>query len=396
MSAEKDGAKAQDPTDVDLANYAKAYMGAYISAVQSESPERPPIFYTDYPYSVEICYMPNGSVCMLFDKSDQPTISVASQNWDYVMGRIMSGIRYLTTLYPGDGLEEEDAIARGRKDAIRDIRAIESSDIAEATRQLETVISELSDINQWNRNPTKMAELAVRRLDPIRRAIQRAGPMVDMMSMVDGVRRYPEEPPAASLDREGLSLLSAVSQQIGDLTEMLKMVKTQGERIHEIEAGLRGEVHEFKTELDKKMAKGLGVILTTTDRKIDKAIASMEPGPVDNSYARSVKSLREEVNELREAVEELQLPAEDEGEEDMESEPDARFDEIGDEILGLKTAIQELRTSVPEIPVMPAPEVPAELVLNIESLRGEVSKLSSRVKRIEQYLTAISAARRSR
>ncbi|MDQ1371229.1 MAG: hypothetical protein QG582_143, partial [Candidatus Thermoplasmatota archaeon] len=190
MSAAASSQKDIGPTDIDLANYARAYVNAYMGAVQSESPEHPPVFFRNHPYSIEACFMPNESFCLLFEKSDKPTISVTSQDWDHVMGRVMSGVSYLATVYPHEGYSVDDAVSKGRRDAIRDIRAMESSDMAEAARQLEKVIAELGNMGDWMKNPVKMAETVMSRLEPVRHAIQRSGPTQDMLAMVDGMRRY--------------------------------------------------------------------------------------------------------------------------------------------------------------------------------------------------------------
>ncbi|TFG70215.1 MAG: hypothetical protein E4H25_02775 [Methanomassiliicoccus sp.] len=387
MNARQSSQKDRGPTDIDLANYAKAYMAAYMSAVQSESPEHIPQFYKNHPYGVEVCYMPNGSFCMLFERAERPTIAVSGQEWDYVMGKIMSGVFYLATVYSHEGASVEDASSRGRRDAIRDIRAMESSDIVDATRQLENIVRELSDVNQWMKNPVKMADSALARLEPLKQTIARSGPIMDKMSMVDGLRRYSTGPSEMKLDSDGIEMLSSVVKQMTDLSELLRDVKLQGEKLEEIENHLRTEVHDFKIELDKKIAKGLGVILSTTDRKIDKAFASIQPSQQEDESDDSLDDLYSEVNSLREAVDQLNAEEKD--------DTDERLAALSDEVLSLKDAISNIKVPMIEPPVMPEPKIPAELLIGMRDVRGEVGQINLRVKRIEEYLTALSAARRS-
>ena len=386
MSAEPSGRRNQGPTDVDLANYARAYMGAYMGAVQSESPEHPPVFYKNHPYSIEACYMPNDSFCLLFEKSERPTIAVTSQNWEYVMGKVMSGVSYLATVYPHEGFSVDDAVAKGRRDAIRDIRAIESSDMVDATRQLEKAISELSNMGDWTKNPVKMAETVMSRLEPIRQAVQRSGPTVDMLAMVDGLRRCSITPASGKLDPDDLEAMSGVSSLMSDLTTMLRDVKLQGEKLEDVQEHLRGELHDFKIELDKKIAKGLGVILATTDRKIDKAIASSHSPAKDPGTQSAVASLADEVTALKSTIELLRVP------EDEDDLP-ARFEELVEEVAAVRSIAENIR--IPDIPIIPEPKVPGELVLKIDTLANDVAKVSMRIKRIEDYLTAVSATKRT-
>ncbi len=390
MSGEPSGHGDQGPTDIDLANYARAYLGAYIGAVQSESPEHPPAFYKNQPYAIEACYMPNDSFCLLFETSERPTIVVTSQNWDYVMGKVMSGVSYLATVYPHEGYTVDDAVAKGRRDAIRDIRAIESSDMLDATRQLEKVIGELGSMGDWTKNPVKMAESVMARLEPVRQAVQRSGPTVDMMAMVDALRRCDPGVSRVQLDPDDLESISGVSSLMSDLTTMLRDVKLQGEKLEDVQEHLRGELHDFKIELDKKIAKGLGVILATTDRKIDKAMAvsqvSARPMPdIQPDFA----GLSEEVAALRGAVEALQAQED----EEVDEEIPARLSELAEELAAVRSVAENIR--MPDIPVIPEPKVPEEMLRKTEALSGEVAKLNMRIKRIEEYLTSLSAARRS-
>lgn len=389
MSAEPSGRRDQGPTDIDLANYARAYLGAYMGAVQSESPEHPPVFYRNQPYSIEVCYMPNDSFCLLFDRSERPTIAVTSQDWDYVMGKVMSGVSYLATVYSHEGYSVDDAVSKGRRDAIRDIRAIESSDMVDATRQLEKAISELSNMGEWTKNPVKMAETVMARLEPIRQAVQRGGPTVDMLAMVDAVRRCNVGPGITELNPDDLEAISGASSLMSELTTMLRDVKLQGEKLEDVQEHLRGELHDFKIELDKKIAKGLGVILATTDRKIDKAFASAQAPTADPNVKSSIDRLGEELAVLRSSVEELQASV---GEEEEEDDLPARFEELVEEVAAVRSLAENIR--IPDIPIIPEPRIPDEIFRKIETLTDDVSKVSMRIKRIEDYLKAISAAKR--
>lgn len=389
MSAEQSGRRDEGPTDIDLANYARTYIGAYMDAVKGEGPEHPPSFFKNQPYAIEVCYMPNESFCLLFEKSDRSTIAVTSQDWDHVMSKVMSGVSYLATVYPHEGFTVDDAASKGKRDAIRDIRAIESSEMVDATRQLEKVIGELSDIGEWMKNPVRMAETALAKLEPIKQAVLKGGPTVDMLAAVDGLRRYKPGPANIVMDPEDLESLSEVASQVTELTTMLRDVKLQGEKLEDVEEHLRGELHDFKIELDKKVAKGLGVILATTDRKIDKALASSPKHTSDAGLQEVVESLSQEVGELKESMEQLQAAEPETEEDDMAS----RFAELVEEVATVRSMVENIR--MPELPVMPEPRIPDKMLAEMEALRGDVSRFSLRVKRIEDYLTAVSASRRA-
>src|SRR4030042_1445621 len=150
-------ASSKMPTDTDLANFARAYIGAYLSAVRQENPDHIPKFAQEHPYGVEVCMMPNQCFVMLFEKSETSSVTVAKQNWEYINSRVMSGLSYLVTVYPHEGFHLKDASYRGKRDAVRDIRVFENSDLVDATRQLERLLPELADGSQGNQNPIQQA-----------------------------------------------------------------------------------------------------------------------------------------------------------------------------------------------------------------------------------------------
>lgn len=365
--------------DVDLADYARTYTGAYLAAVEEESPDHVPLFYRNHPFNVEVCCMPNSSFCMLFEKSGKPSISVTNQDWGYVMGRVMSGVTYIATVYSHEGLTHDDAAARGRRDAIRDIRALESSTVTDTAKQLEKLISELNDVNKWSKNPVKMAEHIVSRLKPIKQAVLGAGPSVDMMAMIDTVKRYPPAPVQVTMGSDEMKLLAEVADKLESLDETVKSVDMHGSKIEGIEKNLRRELDGFKAELDKKVAKGLGMILTSSDRKIDKAVGALSGQEAD------IATLKEAVAYLQKVSEEADVQAKD-----------PRVDDLMEELEGLKTAVELMGNSVSEkLSSLPTPDLGVGAG-ELARMSEDVSGLSMRIKRIEDYLVSLSRASRAR
>jgi hypothetical protein len=355
-----------------LTDYALAYLRGYLAAVEDEVPEHTPLFYNERPYKIEACCMPNSSYCFLFEKSDKPTIEVTEQDWGYVVSQVMSGITYTATVYSHEGLSEEDAEARGKKDAIRDIRALESSNIADSARQLEKLIEELNDIHKWSKNPVKMAKYAVSRLEPIRQSILNSGVDVDMMTMIETAKRYPPAPTQVVLDSDGFKLFEDVLLKLDDLDQIAKCVETQEKEIREIELSVSREVHDFKSDLDKKMAKGLSVIMTTMDRKIDKALGAF------SGKGEELESIQQMVAELQEA-----------------GGSDPRFDDLAEEFEGLKAEVEDVRKKLAEMPKGAGePIIDKPSSDELASIEKSVQGLSLRVKRIEDYLRALSSARK--
>ena len=391
-------ASGKMPTDTDLANYARAYIGAYLSAVRQENPEHIPKFAQEHPYAVEVCLMPNSCFVMLFERSENSSVSVTKQNWEYVNSRVMSGLSYLVTVYPHEGFHLKDASYRGKRDAIRDIRVFENSDLVDATRQLERLLTELGDVSKWNKNPINMAEMAMTKLGAIKQEVMRAGASVDFMSMVDGLKNYKPAPDVPPVDPSVVDLIATVEKDFKDLGDVVEKSKTQEARIEELERSLKAELEDFKAAIDKKMAKGLAVVLTTADRKIDKAVGALS------------QDLQEKSSELSAFMEQKQQ----EPEVQIDLEPlESKISTLSEEIIALKRESdlrderpidlgpieskmdglsKEITAVVEQLDRFQALMVDGENKA-AEQLRSDIGRLGEKVRSLEDYLITISCAR---
>jgi hypothetical protein len=377
---------------MDLASYARAYIGAYLSAVESEGPEHLPMFARNTPYAIEVCFMQNGCFCMLFDKAERSTISVSTQDWQYVMGKVMSGISYLVTVYPHEGIAIEDAVSRGKRDAIRDIRTLESSEIVDSIRNLERLIEEMGSTAKAGKTSVKVAESIVLKLEPIRQAVVRTGPSIDMLSMIDVAKNYPPTPQQVVLDTDGMKLLTTIVKELGSLGAMVKASQELDARVEVADDKLRKELEDFKTAVDKKMAKGLGVILSNTDRKIDKAIGALTPiAKVDEDESEEPLGGEEDEEQPDEVGE-----ADVSDDEDAFEELYARVDGLADEVIVLRDLVS--RIEIPDLEQLKVLQPDAasreDMDSAIEAVSQDFNGLAKRIKRIEEYLTALSARRR--
>src|SRR5512136_2159592 len=152
------------PTKKTLENYAISYMGAYLNTVKLERPERLPALARNQFHEIDVCLMPNGCFAMLFEKAEKMDVIVNERDWDYVEGKIMSGLTHLVAVYAHEGITVADAIARGKKDAVRDIRSAEDSSIAKAVTQLEKIVDGLNQIEKDNKGVLGLGEQELEKL----------------------------------------------------------------------------------------------------------------------------------------------------------------------------------------------------------------------------------------
>jgi len=268
--------KGRLPSKKNLENYASAYTGAYMSVVEKERPEHVPALARNAPYDIEVSLLPNQCFAMLFERADKQAVIVQERDWNYVESKVMSGVAHIVVVYPHEGPTVADAISKGKKDAVRDIRTLEDSNLAKAVSQMEKILEDLTSIEKGNKSLLKVAELELSRLQPIKDAIKNAGPEVDMLALLDAVKNYPTSPVEVNIDFKEKALLERIAKDLGDLSDVIRRVESQDQKLEEIEQSMTKTLSEFGRTIDERVGKGLAVVLSSSDRKIDKGLSSIQ------------------------------------------------------------------------------------------------------------------------
>ncbi|MGQ9588568.1 MAG: hypothetical protein ACUVT7_09360 [Thermoplasmata archaeon] len=299
--------RTQLPPRKNLENYAIAYAGAYMNAVRRERPDNVPVLARSAPHKIEVCMLPNKCFCMLFERSDKDSVTVAEADWKHVEERVASGVLTLVAVYAHEGVTVADAIAKGKRDAVRDIRSLEDSKIAKAVTHLENILEGLKEVEQGNKGLLKLAELELERLQPIKEAIATAGPDVDMLAIVDALKNYPTTPVEVSIDIKEKELLENLASELGDLSDLIRRVEAQDQRLEEMEKSLKKTFSEFNRTIDERISKGLAVVLSSSDKKIDKGFAALSTVPTKEIDVNLLKELAEKLRKLEETLDAVQM-----------------------------------------------------------------------------------------
>lgn len=346
------------PTESDLLSYAKSYIGTYMDIVEKEKPDQLPPLAKNAPYDIEIALLPNGCFCLLFQKSNKESYNVTDRNWEYVEGKVASGLDHIVSVYAHEEFGAEDARERGKKDAITDIRGMESNEIVQASLHLESIVDELTNVAMANRASLKSIATQISKLSPIKDSAKKGFPQSDMMRMVQGMKDYPAAPIEITLDIPDRDLLEKLSDQMIDVSGFIARIDEQEELIEDLEEKIKKSYDELASKIEQKMDHGMALLQTTTDRKIDKGLASVQDAAKSGGISDAiVGDLQRQINELRATV--------------------AAIDAKGAQA-SMPSRIQEALT--------------ASLTENRERMRD----LQMRVEVIEDYLMKISSAMRKR
>ncbi|UCE80249.1 MAG: hypothetical protein JSV94_03500 [Methanobacteriota archaeon] len=333
-------------TKTALENYARAYFGAFMNAVDKERPEHVPALARNSPYEIEVCLMPNQCFAMLFEKADRQKITVRETDWAYAEDKARTGVSHMVVVYAHENPTVADAIAKGKKDAIRSIRVLEDSSLAKAVTQLEDILSELTNVEKGNKSLLRLAELEMARLEPIKNVVMNSGPEVDMLAMIDSLRNYPSEPVEISFDVKERNLLEEISRDLGNLNDVIRKVESQDETLERLELSMKKSLGEFHGMIDEKIDNGLAVLMSSSDKKVERFIAAAQ----------------------KPAVAEV----------------------AGDEIAALKDRLSLLEMNLQNAQTKRV-DVSKELVLAVAELRDNLDRLDVRISRLEQK-TAVSPA----
>ena len=333
-------------TKTALENYANAYLGAFMNTVDRERPEHIPPLARGGPYEIETCLMPNHCFVMLFERADKQKVTVRESDWTYVEDKARSGASHMVVVYAHENPTVADAIARGKKDAVRSVRALEDSKLAKAVTQLESILEEITSVEKGNRNLLRLAELELSRLGPIKDALVDSGPEVDMLAMVDSLRNYPTEPVEVSVDLKERELLEEISRDLGNLSDVVRKVEAQDEALEALEQSMKKALGEFHGLIDEKINSGLSVLMSSSDRKVDRLLEAAQKPAMAEAAESEIAALKDRMRLL---------------EINLQNSQTKRVD------------------------------VAKELVLAVADLRDSMDRLSSRMSRLEQKVEGSSA-----
>jgi len=259
--------KPMPPGQKDLENYALSYLGSYLNTVKKERPEHLPSLARNGPYEIEVCVLPNGCLALLFTKANNEHVAVFERGWEYVESKVATNPIHLVTVYPHEKFGVADAIARGKKDAVRDIRSVEDSDIAKAVTKLEKIMDALHQVEQGNKAMLKVARTELTKMKPIQEAMRGSGPETDMLALVDAMKNYPPAPVSVSIEIHDKELLEKTISELGDMSDLLRRVETQDRKLEDLEQAMRKVFSEYSRTIDERISKGLEVVLESENKK---------------------------------------------------------------------------------------------------------------------------------
>ncbi|HEX7392481.1 MAG TPA: hypothetical protein VF374_05960 [Thermoplasmata archaeon] len=383
------------PPKKTLETYAISYLGAYLNTVKKERPEHAPVLARGSSHDIEVCIMPNGCFTMLFEKGDKQKVEVKECSWDYVEGKITSGVEHMVAIYAHEGVTVADSIARGKRDAIRDIRSLEDSGIAKAVTQLEKILQGMTGVEQANRTVAEVGEQELAKLKPIKEAIANSGPGLDMLRIVDALKHYPGIQTSSKSEFEAKKLLEDIVKDLGDLADIITRVESQDQKLEELEQALKKALTELNRNMDERIAKGLAVILSASDKKIDKGFAALAGRTSKDVMFELPRELETRLENMEKEIKAAKVQIDGISEEpvpdiSIPGDLEQRLERLDKTAAALQAQIEAKLSEKPADDVH-SPKVHEELVVAVAKLNEDIARINNRIIKIEEFLAQATA-----
>jgi hypothetical protein len=377
--------KVQPLSKKSLETYAVSYIGAYLNTVQKERPGHLPVLARIQPCEIEVCVLPNNCFVILFDKAEKQTVTVTEKDWGDIESRVLSGVTHFVAVYIHEGNTVADAIARGKRDAVRDVRSIEDSDIAKALVELEKILGSLSTVLVENKDLLKLGEFELSKLQPIREAIMTSGPQLDMLAMLDALKNYSPERQSTGIEMQDKMLLEDMVKELGDLSDVIRRVEAADEKLASMEGSTKKAISELSQTIDERINKGLAVILSSTDKKIDKGLLFVHDAAKKGASSELPKDLETRLEHLDRVAAAFEM-------EKSKPLPPVALNLPKD----LEARLNRLEQVVDKVEThfLSKPDVSAELVAAVADLHNNIAKINSRIIKIEEFLVHVTVRQR--
>ncbi len=370
-----------------LENYVMAYLGAYLNTVKKEHPEHEPVLSRNQPCEVETVLLPNNCFVMLFEKSVKQNIVVTEKGWGEIESKVMSGVTHFVAVYAHEGVTVADAISRGKRDAVRDIRSIEDSDIAKATMELEKILGSLTSVFQDNKDILKLGELDMKKLQPIREAIMSSGPEVDMLAMLDSLKNYPLPREEVNIEAQEKLMMGEVVRELGDLSDVIRRVEAADQKLAQIEESTKRVVTELNFSIDERINKGLAAILSSADKKIDKGFLVLANESKKQAYTELPKDLEIRLEHLEKVAAAVEM------QQSKPPPPAPAAIELPKDLEARLNRLEQVVDTV-ENQLLSKPDLSSELISAIADLKDNIARINSRIIKIEEFLVHVTIRQR--
>lgn len=264
------------PGAQDLVAFAKEYIRAYMETVEEKKPQSYPKFAQDSPYSTRVYLLPNNCVCMIFNSSKEASFEGGAKDWDEVQDIIVKGVDHFAGFYPFEGRSIGDWHKKGKKDALRDLRMMERSELARVGAELDGVVENISKMVKANPWLGKMGNEMITTLKGMDSRVKGGFPTVDAIASLQSLKAYTPSSESVKIEFPDRELLDRILQGVQEVVSMQGKFEMFETRMFEIEKAAQApdtpdklaDALDRVDRLEKQLEK-VSNILTMLNSKVE-------------------------------------------------------------------------------------------------------------------------------
>ncbi len=264
------------PSTQDLAAFAKEYFKAYMEAIEERKPQTYPRFAQEAPYSITSFLLPNGCICMVFNSAQELKAEGVVKDWDQVQDAVVKGVDHFAGFFPFEGRSLGDWNRRGKRDAHRDMRLMDKSELGRAGAELESIIENVTKMVRANPWLGKSGTEMVSTLRGLESRVKGGFPTVDAIAALQSMKAFVPGSEVVSIEFPEKGLLEEISEGLKNVAGLENKLEMAENRIFEVEKTAQApdltakvaDAQERVERLEKQLEK-VSNILTMLNSKVE-------------------------------------------------------------------------------------------------------------------------------
>jgi len=269
----------ETPSTQDLAAFAKEYYKAYMDSVEEKKPQTLPKFAQEGPYHIRSYALPNGCICMVFNTAVEQKVEANVADWDEVQEIIVKGVDHFSGFYPFEGRSLGDWSKRGKKDALRDLRLLDKSQLGKAGAELEIImenVSRMIKLNVWLKEGVYKGSETLEGLRNLETRLKGSFPTVDAIATLQSLKAYVPGGQTVTIEFPEKERLETILDGIRNLADTESKLEAFESRMFEIEkmasaADQSGKMTDLQDRVERieKQLEKVSNILTMLNSKVE-------------------------------------------------------------------------------------------------------------------------------
>ena len=266
----------ETPSTQDLVAFAKEYIKSYMDAVEEKKPQTYPKFAQEGPYEISSILLPNGCVCMVFNASKEPKIHGLVKEWEEVQEMIVKGVEHFSGFYPFEGRSLADWSKRGKRDALRDLRLMDKSELVKCGAELDGIIENITKLVKVNPWLGKSGSEMITTLRGVEGRVKGGFPTVDAIAGLQTLKAYVPGAESITIEFPDRELLEQIADNIREMGEIETKIETVENRLFEMEKtpkvpDMSQKVADFADRVERleKQLEKVSNILTMLNSKVE-------------------------------------------------------------------------------------------------------------------------------